>query len=101
MSWNFVSYKPIPEGTDLSWMDLGRCKDGDPDAMFVVGHEQNLAKRVCRLCPVRYECLAYALDHKIEWGVWGGKTERERRTLLRRNPNTQWRRRWQELGVFR
>jgi WhiB family redox-sensing transcriptional regulator len=32
---------------------------------------------------VRYECLAEALDNRIEWGVWGGMTERERRLLLR------------------
>jgi WhiB family redox-sensing transcriptional regulator len=42
---------------------------------------------------VRTECLAEALDHQIEWGVWGGMTERERRALLRRRPNvTSWRR---------
>ena len=29
------------------------------------------------------ECLAEALDNRIEWGVWGGMTERERRLLLR------------------
>jgi WhiB family redox-sensing transcriptional regulator len=36
---------------------------------------------------VRAECLAEALDNRIEWGVWGGMTERERRALLRRRPN--------------
>jgi WhiB family redox-sensing transcriptional regulator len=33
---------------------------------------------------VRTECLADALDNRIEFGVWGGMTERERRALLRR-----------------
>ena len=43
-------------------------------------------------CPVRAECLAEALDNEIEWGVWGGLTERERRALLRKRPNvTSWR----------
>jgi WhiB family redox-sensing transcriptional regulator len=37
-------------------------------------------------CPVRTECLADALDNRIEFGVWGGMTERERRALLRRRP---------------
>ena len=32
---------------------------------------------------MRFECLAEALDNRIEWGVWGGMTERERRQLLR------------------
>jgi hypothetical protein len=47
---------------------------------------------VCSGCPVRFECLAEALDNRIEWGVWGGMTERERRLLLRqRSDVTSWR----------
>jgi hypothetical protein len=43
-------------------------------------------------CSVRTECLADALDNRVEFGVWGGMTERERRALLRRRPNiTSWR----------
>jgi WhiB family redox-sensing transcriptional regulator len=41
---------------------------------------------------VRTECLADALDNRVEFGVWGGLTERERRALLRRRPNVRsWR----------
>ena len=47
---------------------------------------------MCAGCPVKTECLAEALDNEIEWGVWGGLTERERRALLRKRPNvTSWR----------
>jgi WhiB family redox-sensing transcriptional regulator len=47
---------------------------------------------VCTGCPVRMECLAEALDHRIEWGVWGGMTERERRLLLRQRSDVDsWR----------
>ncbi|KOV41956.1 WhiB family transcriptional regulator [Streptomyces sp. H036] len=61
--------------------------------MFVEGAAQNKAKAVCAGCPVRTECLAHALDHRIEHGIWGGMTERERRALLRRRPLvTSWRR---------
>jgi len=35
--------------------------------------------------------LAEALENQIEWGVWGGMTERERRALLKRSPNASWR----------
>ena len=43
-------------------------------------------------CPVRFDCLAEALDNRIEWGVWGGMTERERRQLLRQRPDVRsWR----------
>ncbi|MGH3661796.1 MAG: WhiB family transcriptional regulator [Micromonosporaceae bacterium] len=73
-------------GLIADWASQAACRDGDPDALFVQGAEQNVAKRVCRGCPVRYECLADALDNRIEFGVWGGMTERERRALLRRHP---------------
>ncbi|WP_460431661.1 WhiB family transcriptional regulator [Amycolatopsis echigonensis] len=48
---------------------------------------QSAVKAVCMGCPVRTECLAEALDGRINFGVWGGMTERERRALLRRRPD--------------
>jgi WhiB family redox-sensing transcriptional regulator len=76
----------------IDWPSMAACRNGDPDALFVQGAEQNVAKRICRSCPVRYECLADALDNHIEFGVWGGMTERERRALLRRHPQVaSWR----------
>jgi WhiB family redox-sensing transcriptional regulator len=75
------------------WAARGACRSTDPDTLFVQGAAQNRAKTVCMSCPVRTECLADALDHQIEFGVWGGMTERERRALLRRRPNVRsWRR---------
>ncbi len=72
---------------------MGRAASSDPDALFVQGAAQNRVKTVCMSCPVRTECLADALDNRIEFGVWGGMTERERRALLRRRPNVvSWRR---------
>ena len=76
-----------------TWALEGSCRTADPDALFVQGAAQNRAKAVCLACPVRTECLADALDHRIEFGVWGGMTERERRALLKRRPNVRsWRR---------
>ncbi|MCX3058806.1 WhiB family transcriptional regulator [Streptomyces beihaiensis] len=75
-----------------AWAERGACRSLDPDALFVEGAAQQDAKGVCRPCPVRTECLAYALDSRIEKGIWGGMTERERRALLRRRPTvTSWR----------
>jgi WhiB family transcriptional regulator, redox-sensing transcriptional regulator len=74
------------------WTARAACKGTDPDELFVQGAAQNRAKLICRGCPVRTECLADALDNRIEFGVWGGMTERERRALLRRRPDvTSWR----------
>lgn len=70
------------------------CRSSDPDELFVQRAAQNRAKTICRACPIRTECLADALDYRIEFGVWGGMTERERRALLRRRPNVT---SWQDL----
>jgi WhiB family redox-sensing transcriptional regulator len=74
------------------WRVNAACNGDDPDELFVRGAEQRKAKLVCVACPVRTECLAEALDNRIEFGVWGGMTERERRALLRRRPDViSWR----------
>ncbi len=75
------------------WTTAAACRGSDPDSLFVQGAAQNRAKAICMGCPVRTECLADSLDNRIEFGVWGGMTERERRALLRRRPQvTSWRR---------
>ncbi|MBO0841070.1 MAG: WhiB family transcriptional regulator [Sciscionella sp.] len=81
-------------GERPDWRVNGACRDVDPDQLFVRGAEQHRAKLVCTACPVRAECLAEALDRRIEFGVWGGMTERERRAVLRRRPDV---RSWREL----
>src|SRR5947209_9387119 len=74
------------------WTARAACRDIDPDELFVQGAAQNRAKTRCMGCVVRTECLADALDNRVEFGVWGGMTERERRALLRRRPDVgSWR----------
>jgi WhiB family redox-sensing transcriptional regulator len=66
------------------WMDHARCRTLTPSEFFPsdgVGVE--VAKRVCAECSVKSECLDYALTHRIDHGVWGGCSERERRRILR------------------
>src|SRR3954452_20062527 len=83
--------QPMPWTQD--WTTRAACRNDAPDTLFVQGAAQNRAKSVCLGCPVRTECLADSLDNRVEFGVWGGMTERERRALLRRRPNvTSWRR---------
>ena len=64
------------------WTLRARCR-GMEDDLFPEGADQKRVRAVCGGGPVRSECLAEALDNRIEWGVWGGMTERERRQLLR------------------
>ncbi len=64
------------------WTLGAKCR-GMQDQLFPEGADQKRARAVCMGCIVRSECLAEALDNRIEWGVWGGLTERERRQLLR------------------
>jgi WhiB family redox-sensing transcriptional regulator len=77
-----------------NWRVGARCRTTDAEGLFVTGAPQREARAICRTCPVRTECLAHALDHRVEFGVWGGMTERERRALLRARPNV---RSWAEL----
>lgn len=68
------------------------CLIMDPDELFGDNSAQQHAKGTCAGCPIQTACLAYALDERIEHGLWGGMTERERRALLRRRPAvTSWR----------
>jgi WhiB family transcriptional regulator, redox-sensing transcriptional regulator len=92
----FAPVGPPPKGlramtlqTD-DWTLQAKCR-GLQDELFPDGAEQKRARTVCGGCPVRGECLAEALDNRIEWGVWGGMTERERRRLLRQRTDiTSW-----------
>ena len=76
-----------PRTAAPDWRHDARCRDEDPDTLFVQGAQQRDVREVCRSCPVRTECLAHALDNRIRFGVWGGMTERERRALLKRRPD--------------
>jgi WhiB family redox-sensing transcriptional regulator len=72
------------EVDDLGWQDRALCAQTDPEAFFPEkGGSTREAKRVCRACEVRTECLEYALEHDERFGIWGGMSERERRRLKR------------------
>jgi WhiB family transcriptional regulator, redox-sensing transcriptional regulator len=70
--------------TELSWQDRALCPQTDPEAFFPEkGGSTREAKKVCRACDVRAECLEYALEHGEWFGIWGGLSEQERRRLKR------------------
>lgn len=70
----------------IAWVSQARCRQADPDELFVRGAAQRKAAVICRHCPVIAECGADALDNRVEFGVWGGMTERQRRALLKQHP---------------
>ncbi len=78
-----------PDGPVWNWRVAARCRTENSEDLFVTGARQREAREFCIVCPVRTECLAHALDQQIEFGVWGGMTERERRAVLRRRPDVR------------
>jgi WhiB family redox-sensing transcriptional regulator len=70
---------------NTDWMADGKCRDVAPAVFFPSdGLGVQAAQRICADCPVAATCLEYALANRIDHGVWGGKSERERRRILRR-----------------
>jgi WhiB family transcriptional regulator, redox-sensing transcriptional regulator len=72
------------------WWSLAACQHADPDLFFPISAAGPAraqlvgAKAVCARCPVRRDCLHYALAAGPVQGVWGGLTEEERRLMRQR-----------------
>ncbi|GIU91331.1 MAG: transcriptional regulator WhiB [Acidimicrobiia bacterium] len=64
----------------MDWRELAACAASEVDFFPPAGDVQAVvkAKAVCFACPVRAECLEYALATEQPEGVWGGLTRRER-----------------------
>ncbi|OLT55639.1 WhiB family transcriptional regulator [Corynebacterium sp. CNJ-954] len=73
------------DAVEQDWQEQALCAQTDPEAFFPEkGGSTREAKRICRACGVRDECLEYALEHDERFGIWGGLSERERRRLKKR-----------------
>jgi WhiB family redox-sensing transcriptional regulator len=74
----------------VSWYHYAACQGKDPELFFPIGTtgpaslQLGEAKRVCAGCPVQSLCLEWAMLARIDYGVWGGLSEDERRALKRR-----------------
>jgi WhiB family redox-sensing transcriptional regulator len=77
------------ERISMDWRNRAACLDEDPELFFPVGstgpavEQTERAKAVCAGCDVITQCLEWALTTGQDAGVWGGKTEDERRALRR------------------
>ena len=70
---------------DTKWMSRGKCADLPPETFFPSdGVGVNVAQAICADCSQKVRCLEYALDNRVDHGVWGGTSERERRRILKR-----------------
>ena len=78
-----------------AWRESAACRQADPELFFPIGQAGpavagiQRAKAVCARCPVRQPCLAYALDTRQEFGIWGGCDENELRLLHRQRRETR------------
>jgi WhiB family redox-sensing transcriptional regulator len=74
----------------MTWHSRAACLEADPDLFFPIGESGPAllqiaeAKRVCGRCPVRQQCLEWAITTGQHAGVWGGLSESERHALTRR-----------------
>lgn len=69
---------------ETPWMHEGNCRNHPPEVFFPSdGVGVLIAQRICETCPVKAECLEHALEERIDHGVWGGASERQRRRLLK------------------
>lgn len=90
MSAQRVIARIRPTNVTRDWRHDSACRDSDPELHFPIGTsgpaliQAEQAKAVCRPCPVRDQCLQWALETRTDYGVWGGMTEDERRAIHRR-----------------
>jgi len=78
---------------DIDWQTRAACRGADANLFFAPTHQEtkderigreDQAKSVCAVCPVREQCLSFALATREPHGIWGGTNEAERRRLLER-----------------
>jgi WhiB family transcriptional regulator, redox-sensing transcriptional regulator len=85
---------PKVTASEEDWRHKGRCRNEDrslffppptrPDSEEEPAHASPEVKKICSWCPVRPECLAYALDNRIEYGVFAGMSGYERSLLVKK-----------------
>lgn len=81
---NKLTLDDLFTAVEQEWQDQALCAQTDPEAFFPEkGGSTREAKRICKACPVRDECLEFALEHDERFGIWGGLSDRERRRLKR------------------
>ena len=79
--------------TNTSWKKQAKCRGVDTaifmpdDTNTLAGERKRLALTYCNACPVKQECLLYAIDNNITVGIYGGTTNLDRRRYKNRMKN--------------
>jgi WhiB family transcriptional regulator, redox-sensing transcriptional regulator len=76
----------------MNWQDRAACRGTNARLFFGPDGErpqdrevrEARAKAICALCPVREQCLDYALRNAVKHGIWGGLSTEERTRERRR-----------------
>jgi WhiB family transcriptional regulator, redox-sensing transcriptional regulator len=77
---------------EMGWQHRAACRGEDAEMFFAPNYFERKeekegrevqAKTICARCPVRDECLEYALRNREPHGIWGGLNESERKSLIR------------------
>lgn len=80
--FSYTEYQWERPVTPLAWMDDAACAHIGTEQWFPAkGAPSRPAKKICAACPVREQCLAYALENNIHDGIYGGLSPVERRRL--------------------
>jgi len=82
---SYIEQGKALDGDDSSWVERALCAESDPSIFLgdaESGHK--LAISVCNRCPVKTDCLDFALKNGENKGIWGGTTPEERRKLALR-----------------
>ena len=86
-------FTPGPRLSEPYWRADAQCRKDNASFFFPPPHferkdekdgREGVARALCRACPVRRECLDYALAVQEPHGIWGGMNELERRRFLRK-----------------
>jgi WhiB family redox-sensing transcriptional regulator len=73
------------EDNDMSWQDDAYCRNTGIDFFPETAYNTKAvpAMQLCEDCPVKQRCLDFAMNNNINWGIWGGRTAPNRRSMKR------------------
>lgn len=75
----------LTEIDDATWMRQGNCVGHPTDMFYPESNTNPQALELCQTCPVRVECLTYAMRHHERFGIWGGTSAKKREQLRKQH----------------